>query len=83
MNKDGNMAGRKTCCEKWFHTVPTFTYMGTCFTTKEIIYEVVPSIFSSITLWLDGLNSSRVLSKFFLFVLGHPVHEIRIKKGLL
>ena len=20
MNKDGNMEGRKTCCEKWFHT---------------------------------------------------------------
>ena len=51
----------KTCCESYFNMEPRFTYSGTCYTTRQLVLETVPSIFSSITLWLTGLRKSRLI----------------------
>ena len=51
----------KTCCESYFNMEPRFTYTGTCYTTRQLVLETVPSIFSSITLWLTGLRKSRLI----------------------
>jgi len=66
MNKEGSQDGftGDTCCQALFHAEPTFSVMGTCYTTKVEIVEYVPSVFSSITMWLDGLNKSRLISKY-------------------
>ena len=53
-----------SCCEAMFNTTPIFTYMGTCYTTNQPLIERLPSIFSSVVIWLDGLDQSRLLSMF-------------------
>ena len=53
-----------SCCEAMFNTTPFFTYMGTCYTTNQPLIERLPSIFSSVVIWLDGLDQSRLLSMF-------------------
>ena len=63
----------KTCCESYFNMEPRFTYTGTCYTTRQLVLETIPSIFSSITLWLTGLRKSRLIGNkiiFCLYILG-------------
>ena len=68
MSKAGDNFNESSCCEAMFNTTPIFTYMGTCYTTNQPLIERLPSIFSSVVMWLDGLDQSRLLSMFLMFV---------------
>ena len=39
------------CCNTSFHTLPNFSAFGTCYTTKNVIWESIPLTYSSHKIW--------------------------------
>ncbi len=50
-SENNNSHHYPSCCKKFFHSEPFFTPVGTCFTTKTVVTETSPAIYSSIKIW--------------------------------